>query len=154
MDEDQLVGAVFHSIIIILRVKKGDLNIPDFVALLKGTPESLKLQSFIKLTNAIIVVDLAQKYDLHRVIEHQSREDISIDRLEVSCPSNRFNECTKWEKFHISCYASRSFQLLCDKVLYRMDWASSSEIEEIREIVEKRFKVRMLSIIDTVNTSL
>ena len=99
------------------------------------------------------MVDLAQKYDLHSVLEHQSRDDISIDKLEVSCPGNRFNECTNWEKFNVSCYVSRAFQMLCDKVLYRMDWASSSEIEEIREIVEKKFKVRMLSVIDAVNTS-
>ena len=98
-------------------------------------------------------MDLTQTYDVHRVIEHKSRDDISIDRLEVSCPGNRFNECTKWEKFHISCYASRAFQMLCDKVLCGIDWANSSEIEEIREIVEKKFKVRMLSVIDEVDTT-
>ena len=130
----------------------GDYNIPDFEILLK-TVEILKLQFIIKLTNSIIVIDLSQKYDLHKVVEHQSRDDISIDRLEVSCPGNRFNECTKWEKFHISCYVSRAFQLLCDKILYGMGWASSSEIEEIREIVEKKFKVRMVSVIDVINTS-
>ena len=130
----------------------GDYNVPDFEILLIS-PESLKLKCIIKLTNSIIVVDLAQTYDVHSVVEHESRDDISIAKLEVSCPGNRFNECTKWEKFHISCYVSRAFQMLCDKILYGMDWASSSEIEEIREIVEKKFKVRMLSVIDAVNTS-
>ena len=56
-------------------------------------------------------------------------------------------------KFHISCYVSRAFQLLCDKVLCGIDWGNSSEIKEIREIVEKKFKVRMLSVIDEVNTT-
>ena len=129
----------------------GDYNIPDIVILLQ-TAESLKLQYIIKMTNSIMVVDLAQKYDMHRVVEQQSRDYISIDKLEVSCPGNRFNECTKWEKFHIFCYVSRAFQMLCDKILYGMDWASSSEIEEIRKI-EKKFKIRMLSVIDAVNTS-
>ena len=55
-------------------------------------------------------------------------------------------------KFHISCYVSRAFQLLCDK-LHGIDWVNSSEIEEISKIVEKKFKVRMLSIIDEVNTT-
>ena len=96
-------------------------------------------------------MDLTEKYDVHRVIQHESRDDISIDRLEVSCPGNRFNECTKWENFHISCYASRAFQKLCDEVLCGMNWANSTQIEEIREIVEKKFKVRMLSVIDEVN---
>ena len=54
-------------------------------------------------------------------------------------------------KFHISCYASRAFQILCDEVLCGMNWANSTQIEEIREIVEKKFKVRMLSVIDEVN---
>ena len=99
------------------------------------------------------MVDLVQKYNLHSVLEHQIRDDISIEKLEVVCPGNRFKECTKWEKFHVSCYVSRAFQMLCDKVLYGMDWASSSEIEEIREIVEKKFRVRMLFVIDAVNTS-
>ena len=130
----------------------GDYNIPDFAELLKS-PESLKLKCTIKLTNSIIVKDFAQTYDMHRVVEQKRRDDICIDRLEVSCPGNRFNECTKWGKFHISCYVSRAFQLLCDKVLCGIDWANSSKIKEIREIVEKKFKVRMLSVSDEVNTT-
>ena len=77
-------------------------------------------------------MELAEKYDVHRVIPHETRDDISIDRLEVSCPGNRFNECTGWENFHISCYASRAFQILCDEVLYGMNWANSTQIEVCR----------------------
>ena len=95
-------------------------------------------------------MDLTEKYDVHRVIQHENTDDVSIDRLEVSCPGNRFNECTRWENFHISCYASRAFQILCDEVLCGMNWTNSTQIEEIREIVEKKFKVRMLSVIDEV----
>ena len=67
MGEDQLTGAILHSIVIILRVKMGDYNVPDFEILLKS-PESLKLKCIIKLTNSIIVMDLTQTYDVHRVI--------------------------------------------------------------------------------------
>ena len=55
--------------------------------------------------------------------------------------------------FHISCYASRAFQILCDEILYGMNWANSTQIEEIREIIEKKFKVRLLSVIDEVNVT-
>ena len=34
-----------------------------------------------------------------------------------------------------------------------MNWANSTQIEEIRELVEKKFKVRLLSVIDEVNTT-
>ena len=44
-------------------------------------------------------MELAEKYDVHTVIVHESRDDVSIDRLEVLCPGNRFNECTGWETF-------------------------------------------------------
>ena len=44
-------------------------------------------------------MDLTEKYDVQKVIPHESRDDISIDRLEVSCPENRFNKCTKWKTF-------------------------------------------------------
>ena len=128
----------------------GDL--PDFTQLLKS-PERLQLKCIIKMTNSIIVMELAEKYDVHRVIPHETRDDISIDRLEVSCPGNRFNECTGWENFHVSCYVSRAFQILCDEVLCGMNWANSTQIEEIRELVEKKFKVRLLSVIDEVNTT-
>ena len=87
-----------HSIVIIQRVKMGDYNLPDFTELLKS-PERLQLKCIIKLTNCIIVKDLSEKYDVHRVIPNETRDNISIDRLEVSCPGNRFNECTGWETF-------------------------------------------------------
>ena len=134
--------------VIIQRVKMGDYNLPDFTELLKS-PE----KCIIKLTKCIIVKDLSEKYDVHRVIPHETRDNISIDRLEVSCPGNRFNECTGWENFHVSCYVSRAFQILCDEVLCGMNWANSTQIEEIRELVEKKFKVRLLSVIDKVNVT-
>ena len=99
-----------YSIVIIQRVKMGDL--PDFTQLLKS-PERLQLKCIIKMTNSIIVMELTEKYDVHRVIPHDSRDDISIDRLEVSCPGNRFDQCTGWENFHISCYVSRAFHSWC-----------------------------------------
>ena len=34
-----------------------------------------------------------------------------------------------------------------------MNWANSTQIEEIRELVEKKFKVRLLSMIDEVNST-
>ena len=68
-----------HSIVIIQRVKMGDYNLPDFTELLKS-PERLQLKCIIKLTNSIIVKDLSEKYDVHRVIPHETRDDISIDR--------------------------------------------------------------------------
>ena len=34
-----------------------------------------------------------------------------------------------------------------------MNWANSTQIEEIREVVEKKFKVRLLSVIDEVNVT-
>ena len=77
-------------------------------------------------------MELAEKYDVHTVIVHESRDDVSIDRLEVLCPGNRFNECTGWENFHISCYVSRAFKILCDEILCGMNWANSTQIEEIR----------------------
>ena len=141
-----------HSIVIIQRVKMGDYNLPDFTELLKS-PERLQLKCIIKLTNSIIVKDLSEKYDVHRVIPHETMDDISIDRLEVSCPGNRFNECTRWENFHVSCYVSRAFQILCDEVLCGMNWTNPTQIEEIRELVEKKFKVRLLSVIDEVNVT-
>ena len=141
-----------HSMVIIQRVKMSDYNLPDFTELLKS-PERLQLKCIIKLTNCIIVKDLSEKYDVHRVIPHETRDNISIDRLEVSCPGNRFNKCTRWENFHVSCYVSRAFQILCDEVLCRMNWANSTQIEEIRELVEKKIKVRLLSVIDKVNVT-
>ena len=42
--------------------------------------------------------------------------------------------------------------MLCDKLLYGLDWASSSEIEDIRKTVEDKLKIRLLSTIDAVNT--
>ena len=74
----------------------GDL--PDFTQLLKS-PERLQLKCIMKMTNSIIVMELTEKYDVHTVIVHESRDDVSIDRLEVLCPGNRFNECTGWETF-------------------------------------------------------
>ena len=71
----------------------GNYNEPDFTELLKS-PEILQLKCVIKMTNYIIVMDLTEKYDVHKVIPHESRDDISFDKLEVSCPGNRFNECT------------------------------------------------------------
>ena len=139
-----------HSIIITRRVKMGDL--PDFTKLLKS-PERLQLKCIIKITNSIIVMDLAHKYDVHAVILHETRNDIFIDKLEVECPGNRFEECTGWENFHISCYVSRAFQILCDEVLCGMNWANPTQIEEIRGLVEKKFKVRLLSVVDEVNTT-
>ena len=44
-------------------------------------------------------MDLAHKYDVHAVILHETRNDIFIDKLEVECPGNRFEECTGWETF-------------------------------------------------------
>ena len=82
-----------YSIVIIQRVKMGDL--PDFTQLLKS-PERLQLKCIMKMTNSIIVMELTEKYDVHTVIVHESRDDVSIDRLEVLCPGNRFNECTGW----------------------------------------------------------
>ena len=55
--------------------------------------------------------------------------------------------------FHVSCYVSRAFQILCDEVLCGMNWANSTQIEEIRELVEKKFKVRLLSVIDKINVT-
>ena len=52
-----------HSIVIIRRVKTGDL--PDFTQLLKS-PERLQLKCVIKLTSCIIVMELAEKYDSTR----------------------------------------------------------------------------------------
>ena len=56
----------------------GDL--PDFTQLLKS-PERLQLKCIIKITNSIIVMELTEKYDVHTVIPHESRDDVSIDRL-------------------------------------------------------------------------
>ena len=56
-------------------------------------------------------------------------------------------------KLHISCYVSRAFQILCDEILCGMKWANSTQIEEIRELVEKKFKVKLLSVIDEVNST-
>ena len=64
-----------HSIIIIQRVKMGDL--PDFTELLKS-PERLQLKCIIKLTNCIIVKDLSEKYDVHRVIPHETRDEFPL----------------------------------------------------------------------------
>ena len=89
-----------YSIVIIQRVKMGDL-VPDFTQLLKS-PERLQLKCIMKMTNSIIVMELAEKYDVHTVILHENRDNVSIDKLEVLCPGNRFNECTGWENFHIS----------------------------------------------------
>ena len=74
-----------YSIVIIQRVKMGDL--PDFTQLLKS-PERLQLKCIMKMTNGIIVMELTEKYDVHTVIPHESRDDVSIDRLEVLCPGN------------------------------------------------------------------
>ena len=139
-----------YSIVIIQRVKMGDL--PDFTQLLKS-PERLQFKCIMKMTNSIIVMELTKKYDVHTVITHESRDDVSIDRLEVLCPGNRFDQCTGWENFHISCYVSRAFKILCDEILCGMKWANSTQIEEIRELVEKKFKVRLLSVIDEVNAA-
>ena len=43
MGEDQLTGAVLHSIVIFLRVKMGDYNIPDFTELLKSPEFEIKM---------------------------------------------------------------------------------------------------------------
>ena len=126
-----------------------NFNIPDI--LLKGTPDRLKVICLIRITKAIIGVELADNYDCHNVLQHHRRDDINIDKLDVSCPVNRFDECTKWGKFHISCYVSRAFQMLCDK-LSKVECASDEEIERMSEIVENRFKIRLLSVIDQVNT--
>ena len=69
-------------------------------------------------------MELAEKYDVHTVILHENRDDVSIDKLEVLCPGNRFNECTGWKNFHISCYVSRAFKILCDEILCGMNWAN------------------------------
>ena len=34
-----------------------------------------------------------------------------------------------------------------------MNWTNPTQIEEIRELVEKKFKVRLLSVIDEVNVT-
>ena len=127
-------------------------NIPDCAILLKGIPESLNLKCIIKLTKSIIVTDLAQHFNVHMITEHKTREDLIINRLEVSCQGNRFAVCTDWQNFHVSCFASRAFQMLCDKVLFGIDWVNSTELEDLRKTVEDKFKIRLLSTIDGVNT--
>ena len=84
-------------------------NIPDFAILLKGTPESLQIKCIIKLIKSIIVADLAQHFHVELVTEHRTREDLVINKLEVRCPGNRFDMFTNWQKFHVSCFASREF---------------------------------------------
>ena len=152
---------VDHSSLISQRVKMSDggpvhLNIPDFDLLVNVTytPVSLKHKSICVLVKSLIVRELAEKHDVHHIIEHKRREDININRLVVvDCPGNRFSECNKWEQFHISCYVSRAYQMLIEKVLAGMDWASKEEVEKIRFYVENKFKIRLLSVIDSVNTS-
>ena len=133
-----------------------NLNVPDFDILINVTysPVSLKHKAVCVLVKSLVVRELVEKHDVHHIIEHKRREDININRLVVvDCPGNRFSECTKWEQFHISCYVSRGFQMLCEKVLDRLDWASKAEVEKIRFYVENKFKIRLLSVIDAVNTS-
>ena len=128
------------------------LNVPDFTVLLQATPDSLKIICIIKITKAIIVSDLAENCHIETLTEHSSRGDLRIHRLLVICPGDRFGVCTQWQNFHISCFVSRAFHLLCQKLLFDLDWASTTEIEQIWKIVEDRFKIRLLSVIDAVNT--
>ena len=148
-------GAVSHSIIVSLRVKMDDqaLNIPDFTVLLQATPDSLKILCIIKITKAIIASDLTENCHIETITEHRTRDNLRINRLIVICPGDRFGVCTQWQNFHISCFVSRAFHLLCHKLLFDLDWASTTEIEEVRKIVEDRFKIRLLSVIDAVNSS-
>ena len=133
------------------------LNVPNFDVLLENityTPISLKHKAICVLVKSIILRELVEKHDVHHIIEHKRRDDININRLVVAdCPGNRFSECNKWEQFHISCYVSRAYQHLIEKVLHNLDWASEEEIEKIRFYIENKFKIRLLSVIDSVNTS-
>ena len=44
----------------------------------------------------------------------------------------------------LSCYVSRAYQMLIEKVLAGFHWASEEEVEEIRAYVENKFKIRLL----------
>ena len=116
------------------------LNVLDFTVLLKATPDSLKIICIIKITKAIIVSDLAENCHIETLTEHRTRGDLHIHRLLVICPGDRFGVCTQWQNFHISCFVSRAFYLICQKLLFDLDWARTTEIEEIRKIVEDRLK--------------
>ena len=141
-------GDVCHSVVSLQRVKMDDTTLLHYYYY---QPESLKVCSFYALTRTIILNDIVPASCLHQILSPDERDDSTIDRLVVNCPGNRFDICTGWQNFHVSCFVSRAYQMLWDKLLSGMDLMCNPEIEDIRNKVEDKFKIRLLSCIDAVN---
>ena len=111
-------------------------------------PESLTVCSIYALVKQIIVTEKVPPSHVHQILPAGIEDD--IERLIVNCPGNRFDVCTGWQNFHVSCFVSRAYQMLWDE-FNNMELMCRRDIEKIRNKVEQKFKSRLVSFIDLVN---